>query len=1190
MTRHSLLLQTLLYHWRTNLAVLLGVIAGTAVIAGALVVGDSVRGSLRDMMLVRLGKIDYVLNGPRFVREQLSTELADALSSTDRFAAVAPAIVLTCSIERPSDDGIKILSRAGGVNLYGVDARVWELTDHGDSAPPVDDEVLLSHGLARQLGVAAGDAVTLAVELPSDIPRDSLLGKRDETAVQVPLIVKAVLSESSGVGRLGLYPNQQLPRNAFVGLQTLQDRLGLAGRGASRRDPRSVPARVNALFVAGRDSLEGRTPSATETAVTLNASLSRVWKLDDFHLRVVSDSKSAAVSLESERMILDQTVAAAARKVAGDLAAPVSPVLVYIANEISVAQRADGSRPAAHDEHSPHYSRYSVVAGIDRSLYTSPDAAPFGPYIFEGPPPAGGLGHGALAEPDGVGEILINDWLAADLQAGIGDTLRLTYHVVGSHGELPEVEKRFLVRGIVKLDGTIAANRQLTPEVRGITDVKSFDEWDAPFPMEEKVTARDDAYWSLYRATPKAFLGLEEAQSLWRNRYGDLTSIRVAAAPGLTLPETQERFTQSLLQSLPTEAVGLAFQPVKYQGLQAASGTTDFGGLFFLFSFFLILSASILIGLLFRLGIERRATQIGVQLATGFTRFQVRCFLLVEALIVVFSGVMLGLFAAASYASLMIYGLKTWWIGAIGTRFLEVHLVPASLAIGALISVAVALGSILWGMRGLLRISPRSLLAGVTQVDVGTNVRRTRRRGAGRLAAALAGFALVSTIAVLAGWIPAVEAFSGFSWPTIVFFLVGMALLAAGLAFFAAWLDADKAGAVRGSGLAGLARLGFRNAARHRSRSLLSTGLISAATFLIVAIAAGHRNPSAELPDRNSGNGGFTLVAESSVPVLYDLNTAEGREKLGLGDDASRAVLQSVNDVVGFSVNPGENASCLNIYRTSQPTILGVSPEMFKRGGFKFVGAGSGSPWSALHDSQDGIIPVIGDMNTLQYSLHVGLGQTLELRDEFQKPFTVRIAGILDSSVFQGVLMMDGDQFQRLYPSRFGAQYFLIDVPLSKADAVTDLLESKLAGFDAERVADRLANFLAVQNTYLSTFQALGGLGLLLGTVGLSTVMLRNVLERRSELALLRAVGFRDGAVAWLVVCENALLLGWGLACGSISALFAMLPHLLSTGADVPWRDVFVIVAAVFAAGMIAALAAVRSAVRTPVLATLRGE
>ena len=66
-------------------------------------------------------------------------------------------------------------------------------------------------------------------------------------------------------------------------------------------------------------------------------------------------------------------------------------------------------------------------------------------------------------------------------------------------------------------------------------------------------------------------------------------------------------------------------------------------------------------------------------------------------------------------------------------------------------------------------------------------------------------------------------------------------------------------------------------------------------------------------------------------------------------------------------------------------------------------------------------------------------------------------------------------------------------------------------GADATGTAERLAEFHRVENTYLSTFQTLGGLGLLLGTVGLATVLLRNVLERRRELALLGAVGYRRG-------------------------------------------------------------------------------
>ena len=81
--------------------------------------------------------------------------------------------------------------------------------------------------------------------------------------------------------------------------------------------------------------------------------------------------------------------------------------------------------------------------------------------------------------------------------------------------------------------------------------------------------------------------------------------------------------------------------------------------------------------------------------------------------------------------------------------------------------------------------------------------------------------------------------------------------------------------------------------------------------------------------------------------------------------------------------------------------------------------------------------------------------------------------------------------------------------------------------------ANDSASFHRVENTYLSTFQALGGLGLLLGTFGLAAVMFRNVLERRRELALLRAVGYSRRKVSVMILAEAALLLGAGLAVGA---------------------------------------------------------
>ena len=1282
MTQLSLVFETLRYYWRTNLAVWLGVVVGTAVLGGALLVGDSVRGSLRQMTLDRLGRIDFVLSGPRFFREDLAAELQKDPALADSFAGFAPAIVLQATAERRDENSPDVAARAGDVNVYAVDERFWTLIDAAGHAPPNDDEVLLSQRLADQLGVVEGSDLTLVVEMPAAVPRDSLLGQRDESAAQIPVKVKAVLPEASGLGRLGLRPDQQLPANAIVSLAAAQNALDLAAGQPAGDPPQPVPARCNALFVSAKNPADGATAAALQATDRLNAALKQAWQLADIDLRLTVHEEHAYFGLDSRRMILEPVMAEAAGKVAAAQKLQVSPVLVYLANELTSGKGKDA------------HTLYSVVAGVDPSLFEAGAQPPFGPFEFVGSRPG---------EPLAETDILLNEWAAADLQAEVGDSVRMTYHVVGSHGELPEEERTFTLRGILKLRGTPAADRGYTPEVHGITDVESFDDWNQPFPMK-KVTRRDDEYWGTYRATPKAFVALSTAQSLWKSRYGELSRMRMAPPDGTPLAQAAERFDAAIRKSLSPAEAGLEFQPIKLHGLAAASGTTDFAGLFLGFSLFLIVAALALISLLFRLGVERRASQLGLLLATGFSPARLRGLLLLEALVVVATGGLAGLAAAVGYASLMIYGLKTWWFGAIGTKFLELHVTPTSLAIGLACSAGIALLAVWWRLRDLSQIPVRALLTG-TVAAPSTSQARARR---GWLTAMVALTTLVLAIAlagaVMAGVIPQGEAFEGISWPTLCFFLAGMLALTSGVSALAAWIDADRGTAVRGQGLVGTARLALRNAGRQKSRSVLTSGLIATATFLIVAIAAGQKNPTAEAPDRNSGNGGFTLVAESSVPVIYDLNSQKGRESLGLDDPESVLSLSLVRQTIAFRVNPGDNASCLNIYQTSQPTILGVPPAMIERGGFEFVNNRDENPWKRLESlGEDGAVPVFGDMNTLQYSLHKGVGSVLELRDEENRPFKARVAGMFDGSVFQGVLLMSERHFLERFPSR-GYQYFLIDVAESveaklqgiaaegmasrpetvsvalwekleapqqgqrlpvAADAVfaervlgrpvgaefpasmpdgsrrwplklvetfeslehrdrlfmsslnfmgsvsrqspdpisvrvpvtplatrrlSELLESKVPGFDAEPVADRLANFLAVQNTYLSTFQTLGGLGLLLGTIGLGTVMMRNVLERRSELALLRAVGFTTGTIAALVLVENALLLTWGLFTGTAAALIAMAPHLASTGADFSWLGTLAMLLAVLVTGMLAAAFAVGEAVRTPVLQTLRAE
>jgi ABC-type antimicrobial peptide transport system permease subunit len=135
-----------------------------------------------------------------------------------------------------------------------------------------------------------------------------------------------------------------------------------------------------------------------------------------------------------------------------------------------------------------------------------------------------------------------------------------------------------------------------------------------------------------------------------------------------------------------------------------------------------------------------------------------------------------------------------------------------------------------------------------------------------------------------------------------------------------------------------------------------------------------------------------------------------------------------------------------------------------------------------------------------------------------------------------------------------------------------------------------LANYGAVENTYLSVFQTLGGLGLLLGTLGLGIILIRNVIERRGELATLRTFGFRRSTLAAMLVTENGFLIFCGILIGSFSALVAVMPHLLGGHSQAPWLSLALTLMLVLMVGLLASWVAVSLALRIPLLPALKAE
>ncbi len=1222
------LLGSLRYHARSHLGVLLGAAVGSAALIGALVIGHSVRRSLEDKAGNRLGDVELALDaGDRLFTDDLVKSFPGidgriGAGKGDRFKWGQ-------DVRRPSAAGILRVrgtgaredgtSRALDVHIHGVTPEFWALTARStalreaasrdpwstrlreESARdqqrwnrPSPGKVLINAALASRLRVGRGDTVILRFAKPSALSPDAVLSARNESGTALRLEVEEVLEGAEG-GEFGLTAEARPALNAFVDLEQLRKASGvegrlnllLAGGGELVRSgegwrmrfqramagggPEWIPELLRRrLYALALDLSQQRAP-ASLTLEQLGTGLVSRWRLEDGQLDLrllpeVPPSKPGAadavppfVEVTTPRIFLDRPVMTAATAPDPNLPASDRESRAWLTNGVPLVTYLANSL-----RHGDRLVPYSMVCGV---------GAPWTP--------------ADMADD----EILVNDWLASDLGLKAGDRVEMTYFDPEAGARLIEKTNAFRVRAVVPLAG-LHADRTLMPEFPGLAKAESTKDWDAGFPLAHKIRDQDEAYWKAHRGTPKAFVTWNAGRKLWANRFGEATAVRFVVPSGETPAGFRQLLASNLRATLRPGDVGLAFQPVRERALTAARSGQDFAGLFIGFSFFLVLAALLLMALMFRFGLEQRLPEVGTLLAMGFTPRTVKRLWLAEGLLLACLGSLVGVVGGAFQARLMIHGLTHQWRDAVGGAALSWHVSGVVLVTGFVMSVLACVGAIQLTLRRQFLRPIRELLAG----EVALPPRQGRSRGG------LLGVAFCLAGVGLTGW----AVVKGDAAGPETFFGGGSLLLVGGLALVSAWLGARANG---GSSSAGPAAarwtgvgLALRGATRRRSRSLATVALLASGTFLIAALGAFRLDASRGAGARSSGTGGFALLGESSLPISQDLNTAAGLEFFGLG-------IQDLEGVsfVPFRVREGDDASCLNLNRAQQPRLLGVDPELLaRRGAFAFAGWASGiSPtngWNALRLQTGGgsgggasdvpEVPAIGDAASIQWALGKKLGDTLEMTDERGRPFRLRLVAGVANSVLQGNLVIDEAAFTRLFPGVGGHRWFLIDAPATTAEAVSGRLARALEdrGLALTPAAARLAEFHAVQNTYLSTFQVLGGFGLLLGSAGLGVVVLRNVLERRGELALLGAVGFDRGRLQRLVMLEHGALLAFGLGIGVVSAAVAVLPALWAPTTELPLASLALTLGGVVALGGLTTWLATRYSLRGPLLAALRGD
>lgn len=1121
MTLVGLACRSVRYHWRTHVVTAAGTALATAVLSGALLVGASVRHSLESLALARLGATDVVVEASRFVRAAIADDLAAA--GPDVGALVVPLIGLDGIVSHPTTG-----RRATRVAVYGVDERFWRFHGVGDGGP-VGRGAFVSAPLAAELAVAAGEPLLLTVERPAEMPPDTLLGRRDGRARTLRLDVTRVL-DAGGVGEFSVRPTQAAVAAVFVPLETLQRQLGVAGR-------------VN-LLLAGRAAADPRT---FDDPAAISDRLRRVARLEDYGVDVRAVEGAPWVAVEARGGVIDEDLSVATAVAAERLGTGRLPVLAYVANAIRAGGR---SIP------------YSVVAGLDVLHHGgAPSAEPIQP-APRAPPP-----------------IWLNAWAARDLDVKAGARVVLDYYVWSDEHGLSESSSEFVLAGVVPTAG-VGADRQLVPAYPGVTDQLRMSDWDPPFPIDlRRIRDRDERYWQHYGTAPKALVDLETARRLWATRHGSATSVRLGRPPGP--PPDVHAAARAVLEVLTELHAGVGtVRSARAEALAAARGTTDFGEYFLYFTGFVTMAALLLTGLMFRFCAEQRLREVGLLRAVGFRASTVRRLLAAEGWLLAAGGAVVGSVAALAWAEAVLAALRTWWFDAVGTEQIALHVSLPPLLAGGLAGASVG-GLVMWAaIARIASIEPRTLMEATSLTaageDAGGHDRRTAAR-AGRGAWVLGvAAALVSVLA----W-------AGVVSPVTGFFGAGSLALLAGILAGAAVFSRPARRPLPPPGPWAVARLGARTTRQRPGRSVAALALIAFATFTIVALGGFRRDGGSAAPP---GAGGYALVGELVLPLLHDPGTEEGREALGLSadDPAVRGAR-----FTRLRLRAGDEASCLTLYRPVQPRLAGVPDALVQANRFPFAASLAATteqranPWRLLRERfDDGAVPVVGDANSLTYVFGLGLGDTLTVTAANGQPATLRVVGLLADSIFQSELLLDEAQFLRLFPDEGGDRLLLAEADEARLAPLAAWLERGLAdhGLDVQRTADRLAAYHRVENAYLSAFQSLGVLGLLLGTCGVGLSVLRGVQERRRDVGLLLAVGFRRGQLALMVVAETALLASAGAGLGTTCALLATAPALAvhgRSGALLQWGLLPLLVVLVALASATAAVVAT-SRVRVP--------
>jgi len=1077
MSQFKFILKSAWFYRKLNLTIILGIALSTAILVGALIIGDSVRYSLQQITIQRLGKTSQVVTaGERLFGQHLAMDLATKTG------------VETTALLRTN--GLGVVNggemRLNQLAVWGVDSVLGKFANHPEAFVLHDNQVAINENMVSLTGLKVGDEFLLRLNKLNTFPANTPFVSEKEATLSFRVIVARVL-KSDELGNLNLKNIQSAPRNVFINLHWLNRQMGLQHK-------------ANVLLVA---------PGFTDTE--LANKLKNSWTLDDLSLTIRENQTLNYTELISDRVFVEPKVEQfCLNKIPGSQA-----VFSYFINEFTL-----------NGKQSP----YSFVS----------------------------------SDPNLSGnQMEVSKWLADDLKINLHDTVRISYFEVGPLRRLVLKDTSLVVNRIYGLSGE-KADQNLMPVIPGLSDAGNCRDWKTGVPVDlKKIRPQDEAYWKQYKGTPKAFVSLKTAQKLWKNRFGQSTAIRI---PGLK----KDSFEKLLLAGLSPAQLGFEVKNVKHDGLAAASGGTDFGGLFVGLSFFVLFASVMLAFLLFRLYLGFRKTEIGTLTALGFSFPAIRKLFVAEASIFILAGILLGIPFSILYNRLILQAINTIWVDIVRTSIVNIHIRPVSLIMGSLIIAAMSITAV-WLI--LTRFLKNEAIALQRKNISGKAKSRQWSLGLG-LSLLTFSFFLLFSLGFRSGEIN-----------PEMFFISGFCLLPGLILLFDFWMRRLSIPEINNH--FSLRTLLLKRIAVERRRNVMMVSFLSVGVFLVVSTGLNRKDLTTHADLPSSGTGGYDYFVETTMPILFDANTPKGKDELNIPQDA---------EVVQFQSQAGDDASCLNLNRISRPRIIACNPEAFdRRSAFSFAtrtnDLDAQHPWLTLNKTlSEDVIPAITDQTVIQWGLMKKIGDTLLYKTEEGKDLKLKLVGGLANSVFQGNVLIAADHFNRVFPSVSGSNLFLIDTK-DTTSIVRDLKTGmRNYGPEISRTTDRLLLFYTIENTYLNIFLMLGALGLLIGTLGLGILIFRITFEQIPEYALLLSLGFRKSAISRIVMNEKLFLMIVSVSIGLIPAILSGLPTLISSLYTNLWLWLPGISVLVILSGTIFSLIAIRMAFKRDLVKGLREE